>query len=265
MRIDRLDLKKLINTRDLGGIPTQDGKRIVSGKLFRSGKLYNLPLETLTKLKAMGISTVIDMRIDTEINEYPDTIPEGVTYIRLPIICTATIGITQDKKMVHTMIAESKRIKKEFGTADNYMKSMYNIILFSEESRTTLKKFFDILINEEGGVLWHCSAGKDRAGIGAMLIEGLLGVSDELIIADYVASQRLQRKKRIWQKVGLWIVPIPPRLRKILLVMMNAKRIYIESALEEIKEKYGNITEYCKQALSLTDEQVTLLRNKYKA
>jgi protein-tyrosine phosphatase len=263
MRIDRLKLKKLINTRDLGGIPTKDGRQIVSGKLFRSGKLYNLPLKTLAQLKEMGISTVIDMRIETEINEYPDSIPEGVTYIKLPILCTATTGITHDKKMFHTMVTESKRIKKEFGNADNYMKSMYSIILFSEESRATLRKFFDILIEEDGGVLWHCSAGKDRAGIGAMLIEGLLGVSDELIIADYVASQRLQRKKRIWQKVGLWIVPVPPRLRRILLVMMNAKRLYIESALAEINEKYGNITNYCKDALGLTDDQVNLLRKKY--
>ena len=46
MKITKLKLKKLNNTRDLGGIPTMDGKVIKSRCLFRSGKLKKLPKTT---------------------------------------------------------------------------------------------------------------------------------------------------------------------------------------------------------------------------
>lgn len=62
MQIERLQLKKLNNTRDLGGLPTKDGREIKCGLLFRSGRLYNLPPSTIEKLKALGIKTIVDLR-----------------------------------------------------------------------------------------------------------------------------------------------------------------------------------------------------------
>ncbi|MDE6613723.1 MAG: tyrosine-protein phosphatase, partial [Clostridia bacterium] len=189
MRTSKLKLKKLNNARDLGGLKAEGGKTVKYGMLIRSGKLYNLPEKTLAYFKSLGVSAVIDLRIDTEVSEYPDTVIDGAEYIRLPLLCTATAGITRDKKMVSTMNRESKRIKKEFGNADEYIKEMYRRILTDEEPRATLKRFFEILLSAEGCVIWHCSGGKDRAGICAMLLEGLLGVSEENIIDDFTASQ----------------------------------------------------------------------------
>jgi protein-tyrosine phosphatase len=54
-----MKLKKLFNTRDLGGMPTADGKKIKSKKLIRSGKLYKIPDETQQALKNIGLTTVI--------------------------------------------------------------------------------------------------------------------------------------------------------------------------------------------------------------
>ncbi|MDE6613566.1 MAG: tyrosine-protein phosphatase, partial [Clostridia bacterium] len=66
-----------------------------------------------------------------------------------------------------------------------------------------------------------------------------------------------------WQKIALFIVPVPHRLRSILLAMMNAKRKYITFAIEYIKENFGSIEEYCKSALSITDGQIETLKEKY--
>lgn len=263
MRTSKLKLKKLNNARDLGGLKTECGKQIKRGLLIRSGKLYNLPEKTLEYFKSAGVSTVIDLRIDTEVSEYPDTVIEGAEYIRLPLLCTATAGITRDKKMVSTMNRESKRIKEEFGNADEYIKETYRRILVGEDTRRVLKQFFEILLNAEGCVIWHCSGGKDRAGICAMLLEGLLGVGEQDIIADFTASQRSQRNKHFWQKIALYVVPVPRRLRAILLAMMNAKRQYITFALGFIKENFGGIEEYCKTALGLPEAQIEQLKEKY--
>lgn len=263
MRIERIKLKKLDNTRDLGGIPTESGRKIKYGKLIRSGRLYKLPGETIQILEQMGISTIVDMRTDKEREEYPHTEIKGAKYVHLPLVCTATPGITHNKSMARTMLEESKRIKTEFGTADNYMQSVYSILLFDKDSLAKLREFFTLVIEDEHCLLWHCSAGKDRTGICAMLLEFVLGVDEQTIIEDYTASEKFQRKKRILQRSGLVIAPIPKRFKQILIALMKAKPQYITGAIAEIKARYGTVAEYCRQAIGLTDEEIEFLKDKY--
>lgn len=261
--IKKLQLKKLFNTRDLGGMPAADGKVIKHGKLIRSGKLYKLPDQTAEKLKSKGINLVIDLRIFTEREEYPDTIIDGIEYVHLPLLCTATPGITREKSMTRTMAIESRRIKKEFGSADNYMVAMYKMVLFSDEPVKMLKDCLRLIIDNEGCVLWHCSGGKDRAGIVAMLVESLLGVDKKIIVADYVASHRFQRKRFFWNRFGLIIAPLVPRFKKILFGMMAAKPRYITDTMSEIEAQYGSVINYCMERLEITDEDIEKMRAKY--
>lgn len=258
-----MKLKKLDNTRDLGGFPAADGKKIKRGKLIRSGKLYKLPESTVRALEGMHVTTVVDMRIDRERLEYPCTPIPGARHVHLPLVCTATTGITHTKSMAKTMLDESKRIKTEFGNADNYMKSVYNRILFDGDSKVRLKEFFRLVIADENCIIWHCSAGKDRTGICAMLLEFVLGVDEDVIIKDYCISKKFQHKKRLVQKWGLFIAPIPRKFKQILYALMEAKPQYITGAIAEIKAKYGSVTGYCKEALGLTREDIDFLRNKY--
>lgn len=71
--IKRLKLRKLSNTRDLGGLATDSGT-IKYGKLIRSGKLYKLPRSTVKKLETLNIETVIDLRTEQETAEKPDSV-----------------------------------------------------------------------------------------------------------------------------------------------------------------------------------------------
>lgn len=263
MRIERIKLKKLSNTRDLGGFPTESGKTIKYGKLIRSGRLYNIPEETVASLEAMHITTIVDLRIERERLDYPCVEIKGAKQVNLPLVITATTGITYTKSMASTMNAESKRIKKEFGTADEYMKSVYEIILFDKQSQAKLKEFFDLVIADENCILWHCNAGKDRTGITAMLLESVLGVDEKLIIDDYVISNKFQRTKRTLQKAGLLIAPIRHDFKQILYVLMKAKPTFITSSISAIKERYGTVINYCKEALGLTDDDINFLRDKY--
>ena len=119
------------------------------------------------------------------------------------------------------------------------------------------------IIQNEGCILWHCSGGKDRAGIVAMLVESLLGVSEEDIIADFMASARFQRAKFFWNRVAIYVIPATLRFKRILLVMMAAKPRFLMDAVNEIKEKYGSVVNYCKQELGVTDEDIALMKAKY--
>lgn len=263
MEIQKLKLKKLHNTRDLGGLPTGDGRTIRYGKLIRSGKLYNLPEETVERLNGLGLSDILDLRIGTERESWPDVELTGVKNHWLPLLCTATPGITREKSMAKTMYKESRRLRKEFGSADNYMIQMYQYILFMPESQQCLKKVLRLIIDAEGGVLWHCSGGKDRAGLVAMLVECLLGVELPVVYEDYKISYHFHRRKYFWNKFGMTVVPFPPSFRSILFALMDAKQKYIQSAVEEIIRRYGSVREYCRVELDISDEDVEKLKAKY--
>ena len=262
MAIERLKLKKLPNIRDLGGFKTKSGKQIVYGKLFRSGKLYKLNKKTKRAIEDMHLSHIIDLRIETERLEKPNTEIKGTTKVNLPLLCTATPAITAEKSMRVTIAKESKRIKKEFETADNYMIEMYKRVLLNDQSKQSIKAVLDIILNADG-VLWHCNGGKDRAGLIAMIVEGLLGLDDEKIIEDYVISHKYQQKKLFWSKFGLSIAFTRTQFKRIIINMLSAKPTYIIKTLEFINTTYGSIENYAKTELGITDEYIEKLRAKY--
>lgn len=263
MTFEKLKFRKINNIRDLGGMPAKDGKSVKYGKLIRSSRLYKLPKSTVKGLKEYGLTTVIDLRSDSEHKEKPRTHIEGVKYINIPILTTSTAAITGDKSVMQIIFSESKRLKEEYGTADNYMKAMYTDALFNEASRSKLKQFFDVLTEEDGCILWMCNQGKDRTGILAMLLEGLLGVDEQIIIADYAASAKFLKKKATMQKIGITLVPCPKRFKVILYALISVEPQYIAAVIDVLKEKYGSITEYCKQYLGVTEQQIQTLKNKY--
>ncbi|MCD8295651.1 MAG: tyrosine-protein phosphatase [Clostridia bacterium] len=264
MQIEKLKLKKLNNTRDLGGFPAADGKHIAPDMLIRSGKLYKLPKSTKKTLKAMGVTVVIDLRIDNEVDQYPPCMLEGARYVHIPLLTTAKPGITYEKRsMPSLMKEESTLIESEFKDADEYMQKIYMDILFQEDSTKQIRKVFDIFLAEQGCILFNCSGGKDRAGIIAMLLESVLGVPEDLVIQDYMASQEFQKRKRNVQKRLLKLVPGYRRFKALLIAFMDARPQYIAPVLDVMKERYGSVTGYCKEALGLTDEDIQTLKDKY--
>jgi protein tyrosine/serine phosphatase len=68
------------------------------------------------------------------------------------------------------------------GGADGYV-AMYGNVL--KTHRDTYKAVFERLRDGEGGVLFHCTAGKDRTGVLAALIHGLVESPEDVITADY--------------------------------------------------------------------------------
>ena len=270
MIVHRVKLKKLINTRDLGGMRAAEGKLIASGKLIRSGDLSKIPKKTALALRGLGVRTVVDLRIENERSAHPDVEIEGSRYIHLPVLCVPTIGVTWEYDVFHAtekervrIKKEGARIKKEFGSIDGYMKAAYRSIVFTPEGQAGLKKFLGILLESDGCVLWHCMSGKDRAGICAMLIEALLGVDEKTIVEDYLLSGKFLRRRYFINRAALVLVPTSMRLKRILFGLMRTRREYLSCILGEMKETYGSVAGYCKACLGMTDGMISALREKY--
>lgn len=270
MIVDRVKLRKLKNTRDLGGMKGADGRAIKRGKLIRSGALSGIPPATASALKERGVTTVVDLRIENERSAHPDAEIEGSRYIHLPILCVPTIGVTGDGRLFDSsqkerarVKKEGERIKREFGSIDAYMTEVYRSIVFSPEGEEGLARFLALVKEEEGCLLFHCMSGKDRAGICAMLVESLLGVDEKTIFEDYMLSGKFLRKKYNVNKAALVLVPTSMRLKRILFGLMRTKREYLARVMDEMKQNYGSVIGYCRERLHVTDEDVAFLREKY--
>lgn len=264
--IKRIPLEGVHNTRDLGGYRAADGKRIRHRSLIRSGELHELTEKDQEILTAeYKLATVVDFRTNVEREEKPDPALPGVTYIPNPILEEAALGITREKSSdnnVVGMVLDQLRENDNAGT--QYMEKMYGSLLTNDFSKKQYANFFRILLEQEkGAVLWHCTAGKDRAGTAAALLLEALGVSREQTVADYMkvnefAAEGINRTvQALVQRTG------DARLGEHVRTLFSVRESYINTVFQMIQEGYGSIERYMKEEMGIGADGLQLLRNKY--
>ena len=173
------------NIRDLGGIPAADGRHIKSGKLIRSGRLFQASADDLNRIAQM-VDTVVDFRTDREVEEKPNPVIPGVAYHQIPVFEMLTAGITREAETEETLM---KKLVQNAENARQYMCSMYENFVAKEHSVEAYREFLQLLMKEhERAVLWHCSVGKDRAGVAALILLEILGADREIILEDYLKT-----------------------------------------------------------------------------
>jgi len=194
--IKKIKVSGIRNVRALSGYKTEDGKSIKPFSLIRSGRLDKAKKKNRDKfIRQFNVGTVIDLRTDVEVQEGSEVIyPEGVQHIFIPLLDQAYFGITHEKKMRKALFNESRKIKDN-AYYKNFMVNMYKGIVFEESSQQHLRTFFNALINKgDGGVLYHCTGGKDRTGVVSFLLLTILGVSRENILHDFSQSDIFNRR-----------------------------------------------------------------------
>ena len=239
------------NTRELGGYKTKDGKTIKWGKLYRSDKLENLTNTDLDYFNALKIKEVIDFRSDQEVNEEPDRLPEGINYKRIPIAADAAM-----RPYVESVLR--KELEMDLG-----------ILLVEANEDFVLKyhkEYRDFLLTmaeTDQPKLFHCTAGKDRAGFAAALILLALGVSKETVLEDYMKTNAanadyvnsyLGKVKTL----SLFQADVE-KLRPV----MGVEERYILKAFETIENTYGSIEAYLTRGLNLSAETLEKLKANY--
>lgn len=159
------------NFRDLGGLPSRIGKVLKRGVIFRSDDLCRLSTKDLEALQSRQIQTVIDLRSLKEASDYGAFDNHGFVGAELHSISLEDL---------------SSGAAKEQDQGD-YLTQKYLHIL--QDSTSQLRKVLRLLSSPDSGpTVFHCAVGKDRTGIVAMLVLGLLEVADESIVADYCLS-----------------------------------------------------------------------------
>lgn len=206
-----LKFKNVVNCRDLGGYNTPDG--VTKKRIFlRSDLIADMSEEEIAYLKREGLSTVIDLRMPQEVEYAPNILAHD-----------SDINYDHISLFSHFM-----RFNVESDMPIRYLESL--------ENHAAIIKIFNILINSEGTVLYHCTAGKDRTGIISALILALCGVEREDIVKDYAISKELLTpKEAMFNQTARADYPA---------FIGNSKPEYISAFLDMLNAKYGGVEGY---------------------
>ncbi len=260
--VRKIPLEGVKNTRDLGGFKTVDGKTVKAHKLIRSGELATLKKTDIDILKKeYNLKTIIDLRTDMEIDHKPDPEIDGVEYFHVPFVDIATVGITREK---NTAKAAVKLIKTMTQSATEYMESMYRALASNEKSIANVKQFFEIILeNEEGSVLFHCSAGKDRVGAATAILLSLLGVPKETIIRDYLATQKFAVRYNKKYETLAKLLSKNKKVADYSKIFLSVNKSFIYSMFDEIEKKYYTVENYAKECLNIDEVKLKQLKELY--
>ena len=168
----RIDVEGCNNFRDLGGYPTADGRRLRWRRVFRADGLHHLTPRGIARFREeLGIECVIDLRSSGEIrlDGRGALEDEPVRFHHLPLF--------------DGEISQEQRDQ----AGDMTLGDRYALML--RFARDPIARVLEALAGSNGPAVFHCAAGKDRTGVISAVLLGVLGVRDEVIVADYAASR----------------------------------------------------------------------------
>ena len=186
--------ERIENGRELGGLIMPDGRSIRHGMLVRSGNLSKASDQDVAILKdRFHLGDVYDFRFDAEAQADPDRIIEGVTIIRLSTLPQAFIDGFSSGRADTTQVKAADFVEAltryAFDSrAQQMAKNLYPAIVTDTLSQRRYGAFLRGVLAAEGGVLWHCSQGKDRAGWGTAFVLAALDADRKTIVEDFNQS-----------------------------------------------------------------------------
>ena len=146
----------IVNARDVGGTPLSQGGSVTCGSIFRGPPLA-LTTTGCDQARALGLRTVVDLRVDFERSARPDSTCTGADFLLAPL-----------------------PIPYGLAAAD------YLADLNAETMATVFHAFGD---PERYPIYFHCTWGRDRTGVVAAVLLRTLGVSQADVMAEYMLSQ----------------------------------------------------------------------------
>jgi protein-tyrosine phosphatase len=246
------------NFRDVGGMPTTDGRKVRPGVLYRSGHLAGATAEDAAFLASLGLRTIFDFRNEADRSlEGPDVTLPGVQEVRLPLSDPAD-GAEFWRRVRRGGVEELRPLLGD-GRAAQRMIASYRatVLTRTDEHSRVLRSLAD----DGAPALMHCSAGKDRAGLSIAVTLLALGVERDAISEDYLKSGAAHRRYKL-HRGGESSDPYTPEITELLNPLFDARPEYLGAAFETIEETWGGVDAYLTQGLGVTPELRERLRER---
>ena len=258
------------NARDMGSLVMQDGRIVRTGMLVRSGNLSKATDSDVAILKdKYHLTDVFDFRFEAEANAAPDRIIDGVSYTHLSTLPKAFIegfsssgrsdSVKMDKKsMMETLMKYAFEPK-----AQTMARKLYPAIVTDSTAQHYYGEFLRGVLRAEGGVLWHCSQGKDRAGWASAFLLAALGASRETIVEDFDLSNQSYARQVEALTARMQGMNGSDEAQAFIRAMVGVSRENFEATLDLIDQKYGSLSGYIDNQLGFSKEEQQQLRTKY--
>ena len=224
----QIPLDGCLNFRDLGGYATADGRRLRWRRLFRSDGLHGLSESDVRLLcDDVGLSDVIDLRSSMELaSEGRGALErEAIDFHHAPLFDGDTVRASGEQPATLTL-------------SDRY----FGLV---EVAKKPIARVVSILSEAEGAAVYHCAAGKDRTGVISAVLLGLLGVRDEVIVADYALTRdnldAIVERLQSLEGYREMLEALPPDT-------MHAEPKTMIELLGRIRERYGSMRGYAESA-----------------
>ena len=192
-----IDLDGVANMRDVGGLPTTDGGRIARRRLLRSDNLQDLTDRDIAHLvDDVGVTDVVDLRSDVELRiEGPGPLQVRglVSHHHHSLFRDDLYAVAAQDALVLPWSKEARgtvppKVKRD----DDHWASHY--LGYLADRPDSVLAALEVVAGSAGATIVHCAAGKDRTGTVTGIALSVAGVSDEDVVADYVASaERVER------------------------------------------------------------------------
>ena len=244
------------NFRELGGYLADEGKHVRWGQIYRgipTGKLTGEADRRL--LDSLGLRLILDLRSSGEAKKEPDYVPDGARLVQICGLCA------EDGAEIAFAPGDIEKLMQTAEEGESISQRLYRRMLTGNKA---FKELFRALEAGETPILFHCSAGKDRTGVAAMLILLALGASDEVICADFEQTNAC-RKAEIDAVLAEHAAEIAadPACRMRYYAMAGVDPAAAPFVLDTIRREFGSAENYLETEYGLTPARLMRLRRMY--
>ena len=227
-RMPKSILESTMNTRELGMYRIQGTKDYtLSNRIYRSDRCESLSASDKKLLLDRDITTIIDLRSEQEAETKPSAFSSDSDFI-----------------VFHYPIVEGMLPPNSLEAVPvSYMEIAH---------ADCVKEVFKTIADANGGVLFHCTAGKDRTGVVSAILLALVGVSDEDTVYDYAISREFNK-----QRLEAYLKEHPEIDKDI--VLANEKSMY--GFLRMLREKHNSVDQYLRD-IGISEYEIQELKSK---
>jgi protein-tyrosine phosphatase len=246
------------NFRDVGGLPTTDGRRTAFGRLYRSGHLAHATAEDAALLGGLGLHTIFDFRnsADHQLDGY-DIALTGVRNVSIPLSDPADGA--EFWRVVRDGSIEQLRSILAGDKGTERMLRMYRSTIVDRTAEHS--RVLHSLAEDSVPALMHCAAGKDRAGLSIAVTLLAVGVEPEAIEEDYLKSNDLHRRYKV-QRTDMSDSGMSSEVMELLNPLFGAQSAYLAAAFTAIEETWGTTDRYLAEGLKVSPETRERLRER---
>lgn len=243
-----LPLESVPNFRDIGGYRTHDEHSVRWNRVYRSSALDNLSAQDSQQLQELGVRLVCDVRTEAEHHAYPDIVPDGIELL-------STAPSSDDSRLLAVF-----RILFQEHFFENILLDIYQRVMI-EDNPQVFARIFQKLGDEANlPIIIHCAVGKDRTGICIALLLSLLGVPDEIIVADYTLSNYYYEFSKASTRKTLEQLKVIGLSEVELDYLLIADARLMQSTLDTVRQQHGSIEEYLIHYVGLSAETLDAIR-----